>query len=72
MKKDAVLEPAAVAQRSQGLQVLRQRSGPRDWEQAALDQVARHVAELDRYRPELRELGWESEAFERLRSVLKR
>ncbi len=72
MKKDVVLEPAAEAQGSQVLKTGRERSGPPDWEQAALDRVARHVAELDGNRPELRELGWESGAFERLRNVLKR
>jgi hypothetical protein len=72
MKKDAVLEPAAEAQGSQVLQTGRERPEPPDWEQAALDRVARHVAELDCNRPELRELGWESGAFECLRSILKR
>jgi hypothetical protein len=53
----------------------RKRAGsppPNNWEREALARVARHVAEIDCYRPESRELGWESEAFERLRSLLKR
>jgi hypothetical protein len=43
-----------------------------DWERIALARVARHVAEIDGHRRANEELGWESRAFERLRSVLKR
>jgi hypothetical protein len=43
-----------------------------DWEGVALARVARHIAEIECYRPEQHELGWESAAFERLRKVLKR
>lgn len=43
-----------------------------DWEQIALARVARHVAEIAGQRPANDGLGWESRAFEKLRSVLKR
>jgi hypothetical protein len=64
MKDKAVPEPAARSP-------LDRRARP-SWERAALERVARHVAELDCYQPQARELGWESAALERLRSVLRR
>jgi hypothetical protein len=47
------------------------RSRRRNWEREALARVAAHVAAIDCYRPQPRELGWERAAFERLRTLLK-
>ena len=64
MKHDAIPETAARSP-------LDRRAEP-GWERAALERVARHVAELDCYLPQARELGWESAALERLRNVFRR
>ena len=49
------------------------RSRPRnDWERVVLARMARHVAEIECYRPALNQLGWERAAFQRLRQELKR
>jgi len=50
----------------------RRRAARRNWEREVLARVAPHVAALDGDPPQARELGWESAAFERLRSLLKR
>jgi hypothetical protein len=49
------------------------RSRPRnDWERVVVARVARHVAEIECFKPALSELGWERAAFKRLRQELKR
>jgi hypothetical protein len=50
----------------------RRRGTRRNWEREALARVVAHVAAIDGAGSRARELGWESAAFERLRSLLRR
>jgi hypothetical protein len=66
------MEKIAAPSESTRLRKLAASAPPINWELQALARVARHIVEIDCYRPEPFELGWEAQAFERLRSTLKR